>query len=632
MDFHRFLAAIRKSWWIFVLLLLAGGGAGLGYSARQTPLYASHISFYVGTPLLSSTNANSTNQFAQDRAASYATLLRSDRLAQLVVNASGIDMTAHDLAKKVTATAQLNTVIVDATVTDPSSHRAQRIARYLGVVFPGLVSNLDDSGVDQSTVKLSVISGPTRSAVPVSPRTRLNTLLGAGAGVLVALLIAVVRELLDVSIRTGDALRTFADLPVLATVAFDRRARSAPLLVGERAHTPRAEAVRQLRTNLRFLDVARPLHVVQVTSSVEGEGKSTTAANLALMIAEDGRRVLLVEADVRKPSVSRLFGVESAVGMTDVLAGMAELDEVLQPWGDAGLTILPSGAPAPNPSELLGSARATELFAALRARFDVIVVDSPPLLPVADASVLAPNMDGVVVVFRSGKSRRAHLTAALAQLESVGARVVGTVLNMRPARRRERRSYGHYYARGASTPTRRTVPDAAARAEQPLDEHEAVEQPIETRAETPVVETVEFIEAVETVEEPGAEAPVEPVVEAVEAVEAVEEPDDGTIDEPVGGSEPEEPVHRPVKAATTDFARLMSDIRESVGTDESKPRGRSRTGRKRGFDGQVELPMNADSEESGAGSGLADHDAAANGARRTGVNGASTERTARSND
>jgi capsular exopolysaccharide synthesis family protein len=452
-DFQRFLGAIRKSWWIFFLLFFLGGAAGYGYSSRQTPLYASHITFYVGTPTISSNNANSTNQFAQDRAASYATLLSSDRLAALVINASGLRMQPHQLATKIKATAQLNTVIVAATVTDPSPARARRIAGYVGQVFPTLVSQLDDTTRNAATVKLSVISGPTSSSAPVSPRTHLNTLLGAGVGIVLALAVAILRELLDVSLRSADGLRDFTGLPVLATVPLDRKAKAAPLLVGELAKSPRAEALRQLRTNLRFLDATKPVRVLLVTSSVEAEGKSTTAANLGLLMAEDGRSVLLIEGDVRKPTISQLFGVESAVGLTDVLAGLASLTDVLQPWGESKLTVLPAGAPAPNPSELLGSDRATALIDTVRERYDVVIVDSPPLLPVADASVLASRMDGVLVVFRNGKTRRTHLHSALSNLESVHARVIGTVLNMRPSRRFERRAYGHYYADIPEAPT-----------------------------------------------------------------------------------------------------------------------------------------------------------------------------------
>ena len=176
----------------------------------------------------------------------------------------------------------------------------------------------------------------------------------------------------------------------------------------------------------------KPLGVVVVTSAVAGEGKSTTAANLAVVFAEADIDVLLIEADLRRPKVADYFGLERAVGLTNVLVGQVSVDEVLQEWGSGGVTVLASGSIPPNPAELLGSQNMQVLLNELRQRFDMIIIDAPPLLPVTDAAVAAARADGALVVTRYGKTTRAQLDSAIAVLHAVDAKVIGGVLNMVP--------------------------------------------------------------------------------------------------------------------------------------------------------------------------------------------------------
>src|SRR3954469_5577061 len=224
MDLRRYARALRRSWWAIVVLAVLGGAAGYGYSKRQTPVYAGHVTFYVSSPSLNSADANSTNQFAQDRATSYAALLSSDALARRVLAASpSIGLRERDLAREVSGSAQLNTILVDATIQDTSPKRALAIARAVGEQFPALISRLDNKGADGSaaTVSLTVVSGPRVSSAPILPRTKLNTLIGLVLGLLLGLAVAILRELLDVSIRTADGLATFSGVPVLGTIPLD---------------------------------------------------------------------------------------------------------------------------------------------------------------------------------------------------------------------------------------------------------------------------------------------------------------------------------------------------------------------------------------------------------------------------
>jgi polysaccharide biosynthesis transport protein len=236
------------------------------------------------------------------------------------------------------------------------------------------------------------------------------------------------------------------------------------LTVADAPGSPQAEQFRQLRTNLEFLRVADEqagaASVVAVTSATAAEGKSTVASNLATALAETGARVLLVDADLRRPSVADVLGLEGGVGLTTVLAGQADVDDVVQEWGSAGLRVLPSGAVPPNPAELLGSPAMRRLIAELRARYDHVVVDTTPVLPVADASVLSRLVDGLVVVANARRVRRRQLIQGLGDLAQVSARVLGVVLNQV---RRDEESYS-YGPRAGAAPAAEAPARVAARA------------------------------------------------------------------------------------------------------------------------------------------------------------------------
>jgi receptor protein-tyrosine kinase len=205
------------------------------------------------------------------------------------------------------------------------------------------------------------------------------------------------------------------------------------------------EAFRVLRTNMEFLDVDATSKAFVVTSSVPGEGKSTTATNAALAFAVAGRNVLLVDADLRRPQVAKLLGLVDNVGLTTVLAGQASVDDALQVHAESGLSVLASGAVPPNPAELLQSRAMQDLLDLLRDRFAVIVIDAPPLLPVTDAALLASEADGAVIVVRHGQTTKEQLRGAVDRLAGVDAQMLGVVFNMIPERGA---GYGYGYGYG----------------------------------------------------------------------------------------------------------------------------------------------------------------------------------------
>ncbi|MDO4254198.1 MAG: polysaccharide biosynthesis tyrosine autokinase [Kocuria sp.] len=299
-------------------------------------------------------------------------------------------------------------------------------------------------------VQLVPVSSASAPSGPVSPDLRMNLPIGLAAGLVLAGLYILVRSLFDRKIRSAEAVESATSLAILGTIPADKRLAVQRELVPtaparkDRQGWATAEAFRQLRTNLAFANVDNPPRIVVVTSSVAGEGKSSVAANLAVTIAATGQSTVVVDADLRRPVQTDIFGLPSGAGLTDVLAGAAQLDEVLQegPHG-SNVRLLAAGRTPPNPSELLGSHAMSTLLAHL-SKDHMVIVDSPPILPVTDPSVLAKAADGVVIVAHANRTNLDELVKASHRLRTVNATLLGAIMNHVPRRGSGANEYGYY--------------------------------------------------------------------------------------------------------------------------------------------------------------------------------------------
>jgi non-specific protein-tyrosine kinase len=283
---------------------------------------------------------------------------------------------------------------------------------------------------------------------PIAPRTLFNTLLAAALGLLLVAAIAFLAEQLDDSIRDADAVQEVTGLGTLGQIARMRgeRGRSEIYRLATLLY-PRsgvAEGFRSLRANVEFASVDVPLRTLLVTSAVPDEGKTVTAANLAVVFAQAGRRVLLVDADLRKPSVHTIFALPNAHGLTSMLRSeTVTVDAVAHASEQANLRVLTTGPLPPNPAELLGSHRMQAVLETLQKSADLIVFDSPPLQAVTDAAVLSSFTDGAILVVDARSSRRRSVRQAKETLDRAGARILGIVLNR--VDRKNSSEYSGYY-------------------------------------------------------------------------------------------------------------------------------------------------------------------------------------------
>jgi capsular exopolysaccharide synthesis family protein len=449
-DLRDYVRVLRKRWRLIAICTLLAIGAAAAVTWQTTPKYQASTQLFVAARDTSSNVGNlaAGGQFTQARVQSYANIVNSPQVADAVATQLHAGLTGRQIAKEITATAPLNTVLVNVSVNDTSPQRAQAIANAVSDQFATFAANLETTpGSASSPVKVTVVKRAELPLSPVSPRKKLNLILGLLVGLAIGVGGAVLRETLDTTVKDPEQVQREMGLPMLGAIAYDPDATKRPLIVHADPRSSRSEAFRQLRTNLQFVNIDRAPRSLVISSSVPEEGKTTTATNLAIALAQSGMRVLLVEADLRRPRMADYLGIEGAVGLTSVLIGRAELADAVQHWGDdsARLDVLPSGPTPPNPSELLGSKGMAELLRELELTYDLVLIDAPPLLPVTDAAVLANVASGAVVIVRYGHTRREQLARAVESLRSVGAEVFGVVLTMTPTRGPDSYYYGYGY-------------------------------------------------------------------------------------------------------------------------------------------------------------------------------------------
>ena len=505
-DIRAYLGVIRHRKWTIVLVTLVVVGAALAYSFRQTPVYTSHARVYV-TPIgpgATTTTLNLDTERGLVDSVAVASIVRSDL---------GLSQPPEALVHRLSVAVEVNTAILEIQYTDPVPLTAQQMANGFADAYlkfrrqqatqqiqdqaAAIQGQIDGAQADLARVegKLqrakdpakqsqlnaerdsliarlgalqqqlqalqitfgsqsggNVVQPATLPTSPSSPNHVRNGVLALILGLALGVGLAFLRERLDDRLRGREDLERVVQAPILAVVPQvpDWKNASEAELVSKAA--PKggpAEAYRTLRTNLQFIGHAGEIRVLCVTSAALGEGKTTTVANLGVVLAQAGRRVIIVSCDLRRPRLHHFFGMDNETGVSSVLSGQAPLsDAIRRPEAD-NLRILVSGPVPPNPAELLASDRLTVLLDDLRQVSDFVIVDTPPLLAVSDALSVAAKSDGALIVADAVSTTRGAARHTRQQLDQVGARVVGAVLNNFDPWARGGYGYGGYqYAYG----------------------------------------------------------------------------------------------------------------------------------------------------------------------------------------
>jgi capsular exopolysaccharide synthesis family protein len=463
LNIQEFLRLLRSRWLIVCATTAVAVAGAVAYTLLTTPLYQASTRLFVSTSSgASASEIYQGNLFSQQRVLSYAKLITGETLAQRTVDKLHLDMSAAALQAKVKASAAPDTVLIDVSVLDESSVRARDIADALSDEFVVMVSALETpewgGKPDARVVVEQHASLPTS---PVVPKPTRNIAIGLALGVLLGIGLAFLRDRLDNTIKDQQVLEEIEGVGLVATIPLDKERRKHPAITFADDRSAIAEAFRELRTNLQFLEVDDPPRVLVVTSSLPGEGKTTTAINIALALAEAEHNVVLVDGDMRRPKLDAYLDLIGSAGFSTVLTGRASLPEVLQKTRFPRLTVLTAGVIPPNPSELLGSMATRKVLSELRAGFDFVIVDSSPLLPVTDAAILAAAADGVLLIGRFAKTKREQLAHAVENLRNVEARTLGAIFTMTPARGNASYDYSYYGDANNSPKRHRTAPVAS---------------------------------------------------------------------------------------------------------------------------------------------------------------------------
>lgn len=377
---------------------------------------------------------------------SYAEVLKSQPVAGKLIERESIPADSQAVAASVEARVIPDTRIIEVTYTDTDPERAQRAANSLVAIF--VEEEVENLGGAEA-VAARLLEPAHLPTSPVSPRPLRDGVLGGVLGLALGVGMAFLLKQLDTTLRTReDVEEALSPLPVLAGIPKADTGKDRVLFFENDTRSPASEAVRTLRTNIQFFSVDNPVRLLVVTSPYAEDGKTTVAANLGAAIAASGVKALLIEADLRRPALNEYFNYfdpEKRGGLTDVLAGISRIKDVVRPTHIPNLSFLPAGSLPPNPSELLGSHRMEEVLDEVRDHADVVVIDTPPALAVTDALVLGAKADGVVLVVRAGVTHREKAKEAKDAFDRAGIRLLGMALN--DLDMADAQYYYHYYHR-----------------------------------------------------------------------------------------------------------------------------------------------------------------------------------------
>lgn len=504
-DLKDYVYLVWRWAWMIILAGVLAGVAVYFISYRTTPTYQTSIRLFVSVPTTSSNFASSALFNSYNMTTTYSKMLTDYPVRKGVVDQLHLNIDPDQLSGAISVSEIIGTQLINITVSGADPSLIVNIANTLGAVFADRISNLQsdryaaskdalskqvtDMGlqVDNATTELAqstdltqkpqietrlaqykqlyatlvssfeqvrmaeaqnntnvLVADPARIAIQTGPKTTQNTLVAMLLAMILAIGVVFAIDFLDDTIKNPEEIRQKFGLPILGVIAQHTQV-AGKLITQDQPRSPVSESFRTLRTNITYAAVDKPLRWIMVTSPTPMDGKTTVCANLGVAFAQGGKKVVIVDGDLRRPMESSRFGLENTGGLSELfLVPLDSLNGYAQVTGVPGLKLVTSGELPPNPAELMASRKMIEILQLLNAENDLVLVDTPPVLSVTDAAALAPGMDGVIIVAKPGVTKLAAFKQTLEQLYGVGAKILGVVLNdVEP----KSRKYGNYYHR-----------------------------------------------------------------------------------------------------------------------------------------------------------------------------------------
>lgn len=504
LDLRYYLSLILHWWWLIVLAAVIAGAASYFISKRMTPYYQASSTVLVNAAPASKASDYNSVMMSEQLTSTYAQMMSKDAVLSQVAKQVGLSNPPDQIKKWITVTPVRDTQLIQVVVETTDPELSAKIANSIVDVFATQIQDIQTQRFSQSKTALETqltdyekqiadmtseisktetsdekdrlnekitqyrgmyanllqsyeqirlseaqsvstvvqVESAASNPEPVKPKVMQNTLLAAIVGILLAAGLIFVREAFDDTVKTPDDITRKFKLPVLGVITHHEADPDAPIAMSS-PRSPITEAYRTLRTNLGYTSVDRKLNTIMVTSPEPGEGKSTITSNLGVVMAQNGKRVIALDCDLRHPCLHSNFGLSNRQGMSTLLSQNSEVTaEICNPTKEKGLFVITTGPIPPNPAELMGSQKLQSILKWMKETADVILIDTPPVLAVSDAVILAPSLDGVVLVVRPGKTRFGALKQSIEQLQLVNARILGVVLNDVVTRGK---AYGYYY-------------------------------------------------------------------------------------------------------------------------------------------------------------------------------------------
>ncbi len=456
LDLQQLLDAIIHKLWLIVLVsVLCAAIALVGTLYFITPMYESSAMFYVNNSALSVGDASfsiSSGDItaAKDLVESYIVILKSKDTLNEVLDYAGSELTSADLKDMISASSVNSTEIFRVVITSDDPREAQILADSIVHILPKKIAGI----IEGTSAK--IVETPVVPTIPSSPSYPKNTILGFLVGLIGSIGYVILKLLFDVTIRSEETIARITDHPILASVpnmsapskgkyyASDRKKKNskAPAVVsdgkkplfGENMGFAASEAYKLLRTKLQFsFTDGKQSHVIGLTSAMAGEGKSLTSVNLAYSLSQLNKRVILLDCDMRRPTLAEKLGIRKKPGLSSCLTGQASLQELIQTCGIRGAEesfhVIAAGQNPPNPIELLSSQRMGQILEALKTSYDYVVLDLPPIGEVSDALAVANLVDGMLVVVRQDYCNTPALSNCIDQLEFIKGKILGIIYN-----------------------------------------------------------------------------------------------------------------------------------------------------------------------------------------------------------